>query len=531
MPKNAELHVDARHLGWRLTHYYSDIYPNWRLKVAQNKRTLWFSKNASFIIPFIAFLIPTIVRAIPEILMGPYLVGFDTIAYYVPNTLNWLANGVDFWHLVSSAPLIYLMLMTVTSAGASIVFTLKIFAPILLGLLSLAVYYYANKALSWSPNKSLTVALLSTLFFVSLRISWDMFRSELGLIFLFIALICLHKNHLTPKTAIILSLSLLLIAFTHQLVTVIMFFIVLATIVNMLLKNQKVEGLKLVLCSLPAASLFLGILYGNYFLYSVPFTGYSGNFAAGFQSITSYSQLALVTNTLGFLAFCYLPLVPLLIFGVRFKSNLQLKAWLIWLLVPLVLAMVLPNSFFLGGVLPYRWTLLLIFPLAFYAVEGLSRLKWRWYHVGYKLAVGSLLVFLSLGFMVLPNSDALSYYGSYPTYIPKSMLQNTVQLSDCQDVVNALNWAKNNLPQDGNLLVHSAFYGWATLDFDGDRVIPYSYGDPAEAANTTHANNPAPLYLIWWINGTGWYGQTNAPSSFQMLYHSNNIAIYKYLPI
>lgn len=463
--------------------------------------------------------------------MGPYLVGFDTIAYYVPSTLNWLANGVNVWDFVSSAPLIYLMLMAITSTGASIVFTLKIFAPILLGLLSLAVYCYANKALSWSPNKSLIVALLSTLFFVSLRTSWDMFRCELGLIFLFIALIYLHKNHLTPKTAILLSLSLLLIAFTHQLVTVIMFVIVLATIVSLLLKNQKSEGIKTSLCALPAASLFLGILYGNYFIYNVPFTGYSGNFAAGFQSITSYSQLGLVSDTLGFLALCYLPLVPLLIFGARFKSNLQLKAWILWLLVPLVLAMVLPNSFFLGGVLPYRWTLLLIFPLAFYAVEGLSRLKWRWYHVGYKLAVGAMLVFLSVGFVVLPNSEALSYYGSYPTYIPKSMLQNTVQLSDCPDVVNALRWAKNNLPQDGYLLAHSAFYGWATLDFDGDRVIPYSYGDPAEVANITQANNPAPLYLIWWINGTGWYGQTELPSSFQILYHSNNIAIYKYSPI
>jgi hypothetical protein len=33
-----------------------------------------------------AFLIPLGVRAIPEILVGPYPIGWDTIAFYVPNT-------------------------------------------------------------------------------------------------------------------------------------------------------------------------------------------------------------------------------------------------------------------------------------------------------------------------------------------------------------------------------------------------------------------------------------------------------------
>ncbi len=39
-----------------------------------------------------AFLIPPGIRAIPEIIVGPYPVGFDTIAFYVPNTLDWAAG-------------------------------------------------------------------------------------------------------------------------------------------------------------------------------------------------------------------------------------------------------------------------------------------------------------------------------------------------------------------------------------------------------------------------------------------------------
>ncbi len=40
-----------------------------------------------------ALLIPLGVRAIPEIIVGPYPVGWDTIAFYVPSTLD-LASGM-----------------------------------------------------------------------------------------------------------------------------------------------------------------------------------------------------------------------------------------------------------------------------------------------------------------------------------------------------------------------------------------------------------------------------------------------------
>ncbi len=38
-----------------------------------------------------AFLIPLAIRSIPEIIVGPYPVGWDTIAFYVPDTLDWFA--------------------------------------------------------------------------------------------------------------------------------------------------------------------------------------------------------------------------------------------------------------------------------------------------------------------------------------------------------------------------------------------------------------------------------------------------------
>lgn len=462
--------------------------------------------------------------------MGQYLLGFDTMGYYVPNTLTWLGNGVSFWALMSSAPLLYILLMGITSVGAPIVISLKILGPLILGLLGFVTYFYANKALSWSSKKSLLVAILSTLYFVALRISWDMFRSELALIFLFLTLIILQKNSHTFRNGLLLSLTMALAVLSHQLVAIIMFAVIIATIISFSLKKKKAELHRIIVCSIPSALLLFLIIYINYFVFSSPIMGYSVNYAGGFEALATASHPELVINTLGFLAFCYLPLVPLLIFGIRrFKSNIQLKAWMLWIFIPILLVIISPNTFFLGGVLPYRWILLLTYPLSFYAVEGLFAIKWNWYKIAYKVAVGFIIALLSVGFLVLPNSGALSYYGSYPTYLPKSMLQNTVQLSDCQDTANALLWAQNNLPRNGYLLVHEAFYGWATLSFDSNRLIPYFFVSPAEVADKLQQNNPSnPLYLIWWVNGTGWYGQPTVPVSFKELYHSGNIAIYQY---
>ncbi len=198
-----------------------------------------FRQYGYLIFPLLAFAIPIAVRAIPEILMGQFLVGFDTMGYYVPNTIAWLRSGVSFWALISSAPLLYILLMGATSIGASIVIILKIMGPLILGLLGLAAYLYANKALLWSSKKSLIVAILSTLYFVALRISWDMFRSEIALIFLFLTLTILQKNGHSLRNAFLLSLTMALVVFSHQLIAIIMFAIIIATIANTVTEKEK----------------------------------------------------------------------------------------------------------------------------------------------------------------------------------------------------------------------------------------------------------------------------------------------------
>lgn len=466
-------------------------------------------------------------RAIPELVMGSFVVGFDTLAYYVPNTLVWLRSGVGFWNFMAVAPFLYVLLMALTSIGIPIVISLKVMAPVLLGFLGVAVYFYANKALSWSPKKSLLVVLFATLYFVALRVSWDILRSELGLIFLFAALIFLEKGGAPFRDGVLLSLAMLLVVFAHQLVAVVMFFIVLVTVTRLGLDRKMVEVRRLVVSSVPAGLLFLVIVYANYAVsskFSV-LSGFPRQDSEGFMALFGFASYPdFVVNTLGFLVFCYLPLLPLVVLGVRqFGNNLQMKAWVFWIFIALLSVVISPNAFV--AAFPYRWILLLTYPLAFYAAEAFAHLKVN----GYKLGVGLMLVTLSLGFIVLPNNLAFPYYALFPLYIPSSMLQNTVPLSDCQDTAKALQWLRNNIQSDSRLLAHDAFYGWASLTLDSGQIIPYGYDNPETLAEKLINNGSRyQLYLIWWINGSGWHGQPTVSSNFSEVYESGRIVVYTY---
>jgi len=473
--------------------------------------------------PLLAFLIPLVVRAIPEILMGPFVVGFDTLGYYVPNTLVWLNDGVGFWNFLAVAPLFYVLLMGVTSVGVPIVVSLKVMSPLLLGFLGIAVYFYANKTLAWSPRKSLLVVLFATLYFVALRVSWDMLRCELGLIFLFVFLAFLRGDWREKpwKCYALLLPSMVFVVLSHQLASVIMFAIVSVVVLQNLFRREYAAVRDLVLSALPSVVLFGLVVYADFaVLPSVSAASLAGS-GLGWLSLFGFSSVFEgVTDTLGFLFYCYLPLLPFVFVGIRGFRSLELKVWSIWCLI----AVLFP--FFLSfAPLGYRWTLLMVFPLAFFAVEGFRRFNFR----RLKIILSGVLVFLSFSFVLLPAGMAFPYFRLFPNYVPSSMLQNSVALSDCGDVVRALAWVNGSLGSDGVLLVHDAFYGWSLLYLDRSRVVCYGYENPQTAAREMFADGYHRLFLVWWVAGEGWHGWSTLPSCFVEVYRSNRIAIYEYV--
>jgi hypothetical protein len=106
---------------------------------------------------------------------------------------------------------------------------------------------------------------------------------------------------------------------------------------------------------------------------------------------------------------------------------------------------------------------------------------------------------------------------------------NTLPQSDCQDTVNALQWASLNFSQNSRLLVHTAFYGWASLALTDNQIVPYGFSDPNIVMKELVKNGSSyQYYLIWWTNSSGWFGQPELSPDFRQVYQTGRIAIFSF---
>jgi hypothetical protein len=320
------------------------------------------------------------------------------------------------------------------------------------------------------------------------------------------------------------------VVLSHQLVSVLMFGVIIVTIVYNSFRKDFIGSIKLVTVSLPGALYFVIVnLYSE--THSVVL-GYSpnGSSLATWGGFPSYQSMLISVG--GFLLYCFLPLLPVVVVSLWRFGNLHLKTWVFLSFI----LMLLP----FGYVSPYRWVLLLTYPLAFCATDALSLLesiKWkRFKFTVHRLAILYLVlstVILSFGFIFMTPESPFIYFNSehfnyYVNQIPTSMLQNTISITDCRDTVNALQWFKDNLNSSALLLTHAAFYGWALLTLNNNQVMNYGFGDPVNSATAAAQGGHTQIYLIWWVPGQGWYDLPTLPSSFHEVYSSGKIAIYNY---
>jgi hypothetical protein len=240
----------------------------------------------------------------------------------------------------------------------------------------------------------------------------------------------------------------------------------------------------------------------------------------------------MLTSESNFFFYCYLLLLPIVLMGIWRFGNLQMRAWLVLSVILLLLP--------LASVSPYRWILMLTYPLAFYTTDALSwfkTIKWKRFKITvYRITISYVVlstVILSFGFIFMNSGKPFPYFNpsqfnSYTNQIPSSMLQNTLPISDCKSATNALHWFKNNISSGAILLTHTVFYGWALLTLSLNQVINYGFDDSGNAATTAQQDGYTRIYLIWWVNGEGWYGQPSLPMSFHQVYQNGRIAIYSY---
>src|SRR6266568_2169960 len=105
---------------------------------------------------FAAFLVPLGIRIIPEILSGPYPVGWDVVAYYIPNTIDMVSGRMNVWGIITSAPTLYAVAVPVyLLSKANLVLVFKVLGPILYGFLGWSTFWFCQRRLHWAESKAM----------------------------------------------------------------------------------------------------------------------------------------------------------------------------------------------------------------------------------------------------------------------------------------------------------------------------------------------------------------------------------------
>ncbi len=469
-----------------------------------------------------AFLIPFAVRCIPEVLSWPYPIGFDTIVYirYLQQGTLFTLNPVTFLHdtnlfyVVSSLP--YALL-------PDAVLVMKIIEPLLLGALCFMMFLYARKALSWGGWKSLLVAVLVGTYFVSLRISWEMCRQTLGLIFLMGALISL-KTFRGPSRYFAASVLGILAVMSHEFAAVIFFFVIGLEALRLCVKRFGKESLMLAVSGIAPLGLFM----------FQRFSLGKGNFDVPLMPVASEPSVGLALYMIGFMVFCYAIILPLVILGLFRLKDLVLQGWALLAFGIPLLEMVDPNLPFYVW---FRWVLVLVYPLMFFAVEGIDYL-WRFSKKlapKVKKSVPKVFVFSYL-FLLMTLS------GFFMASTPEHAFPYFYQINPYLAELPCVDWINQNTSKNSVVVEFDALYKLTSV-YLRDRNVVFVNTDPAvwsnnpnasaanslvESARNASLSENGEVYTIWWNNGKGWYGLPSLPSDFAEVFRNGNMAVYQY---
>jgi hypothetical protein len=470
-----------------------------------------------------AFLIPLGIRAIPEILVGPYPVGWDTIASYVPNTLDWAAGKLGWVALLGTAPLLYIISVPIyLVTRVNPVWIFKIMGPVLYGSMILALYRFLRLGLSWTERMSLGAALMTSLYFVTLRISWDLYRNMLGTTFILVALPLVNSH--SNRRLLLLSALAGLAVLSDQLTGMVVLALIGWKVLGSLVKRSRSHSFKLGLVMAPGVALFLSIVYA--------FSLTSNQNIVVIQPASPTTQQ--LVSSLGFLSYAYLPIAAFAIVGARRVTNSDLRVWCVTCLGFLFTAL-LP---FLGLIGSYEWSILLSIPVCSYAAAGLAGLSGKiWPRVGLMRFVSrNFMRFFSIAILVsaflyisLPAESAMPYYTIFSSTMPTSMIQNTIPLSEMHGMTNMLSWVQTHMDSNSALIANSATYGWARAYLSPmQTVINYQFSNPLVGVKMARDEGYGSVFMIWWANGTGWDGQPYVPGGFVPVQQSDLMVVYAY---
>src|SRR2546425_1280469 len=463
-----------------------------------------------------SFLLPFTVRAIPEVIAGPYPIGWDIIAFYVPNTLDMAAGRMSIWGILGSGPLMYAFIVPIyvlTKINPILLF--KVDGPVLFGVLCWSVFRLCEKKLGLNVRNSFLSVLFLALYFVSLRVAWDAYQAELGLTFFVLGLTVVGEYGPVARSIVAKSVFFLVAILANQLVAV----LVVGTVIVEMLRARGRGGFGLTLSRLAPVALFGLVGYATL----QPSTGPGISVLGG-----SFAPLNGAYNTV-FLVYAFGPLLPLAAIGLSLVTRPLFSSWIAVSLAGIVIS-TLPGQVFQD--IGYRWVLLLSVPVLIVAAQGYQKLSARagglnggqWLKA-VRLAVPLVLV-LTAGMYSTIQAASVPYFTLFVSYVPTSLLQSSIPLFDSADVVQAMHWLEVSMPSNSAVITHEAFYGWARAYLSPDRTVINSLlNSPSSELNL--ATNYGHVFTVWWVPGSGWFSPT-FPTGASVSAVFGDIAVYEY---
>lgn len=447
----------------------------------------------------IAFAFGLVLRTIPQLLFPQFPVGFDTIIYMNYGKIH--ANSPTLLRPFEE------ILALFYRGGFNMAAVMEVVPSIVYGFLTAGGYVFSRRVLKWGRGLSLAAALNLGLSIAMLRVSWDMHDLIFGLALLLFALSYLEdfrKMRVRGKLGFLILAAVTLVS--HQLVTVLF----LTTLAVWFFQSSEGRERRVF-----GAILVAGVLFFVGFWYATNLGKVFGWIPAIFQSVPFSGGLQMSINTISFPFYLYLLIVPVAVVGyLKQRSLAAITA------VALLgsLATLLTPTFLLGGVLQWRWVVLLGLPLSFYCTNGLN-----------KLLRGKYLPLLLILVLAI-NASSYTFMGltPYPTYytaqsiMPASMLGVSIATVDIQPTITLL--ASLPAVQNVTVIVNGNWVGWARLYSDAN-VVTFSGAYPMYPSlqvALNHQTDRQNLYLLWWNTTAA------QPLGFNVVATDGGLNLYEY---
>lgn len=488
------------------------------------------------------FLLAAFVRTIPEIKAGIWPIGYDTFNTYAPQLATYNGSLINW---LKTANLIYFIFLPFKLAGIDPGFLMKIFGPIFFGALTVSFYFWSRYFVGFNKLKSFLASALIIFQLATLRMSWDLYRNELGLIFLFLALIYLPQIA-KRKALVLFSLFGLLVVLSHELVAVILLVILVIYGFSLLFQKKYPELLRISFPTVLVSLIFVVVLFSarqNLYHPNVIFTSESNNifwhYFYQYQKDMPYQKLFKTISQLFRLFYQFL--LPFALYGFWFlRKKLILSTITLWLLIGTFSSLIFSGT---GIIVWERWLIMLAFPFAIYAVEGIFKLgrilgKFKNWAKHLKFLARGLATIFWLGFFGLFIFRALPFLiKDYPdakpplandrlnNYFPRTMVHNSVGIWKIENTLNAIKWLDKNTPSGAVVLVDNRYRGLMLTHFEMDNryIISNNWSDNWPKSSFAFAKKKGfkDIYLIWPVMPI---------RGFDKVYSSDNLNVYKAKP-